>query len=140
MGGFGAQEISGLVPDYWWAKSGPGVSGCRAQGSQSLCQPTGEWGEIPGQLTEGPKVSQRWWWPAVREGRGPVGPRAGASLPVGRVGPAMAGCRAVVVLGLGSSHQWAGQGPGFPESNACPLVCEAGPVARSGSLMGRARA
>ena len=43
---------------YWWIDPGPGVSGCRAQGSQSLYQPAAEWGPIPGQLTEGPKVSQ----------------------------------------------------------------------------------
>ena len=39
--------------------------------SLSWCQPTNELRQIPGQLTEGPKVSQRWWWWPARWG----GPR-----------------------------------------------------------------
>ena len=71
MGAIRAQEIPGLVPGYWWTDPGPGVSGCRAQGSQSLYQPTAEWGPIPGQLTEGPKVSRCWWRPARWGGQRP---------------------------------------------------------------------
>ena len=48
-------------------------------------------------------MSQSWFWPAGRQGRGSVGPRVGASLFVGGLDPAMAGCRAVVVLVLVSS-------------------------------------
>lgn len=47
------------------------------------------------------------------------------------LGLAMADCGAAVVMGLVSSSCWAG---------ACPLVGEAGPKVRCGSLMGGARA
>lgn len=36
MGGAGAQRILGLLPDHWWVKLGPGVSGCRALGFLGL--------------------------------------------------------------------------------------------------------
>ena len=41
-------QVLGLVSANWWAEAGPGVSGCRAQESQSWCGTTGEWGWGPG--------------------------------------------------------------------------------------------
>lgn len=37
MAGCRVVVVIGLVPDHWWVELGPGVSGCRAHGSQSLC-------------------------------------------------------------------------------------------------------
>ena len=85
--------------------SGSGVS-------QALYWPTGGWDQIPGWLAKGPKVSQSWCWPASGQGWGPRGPRAGPGLLEGGLHPAMAGCRAVVVLRLVSTHSWYGRGPG----------------------------
>ena len=92
-----------LMSGHWWLRpvldiaAGSGVS-------SSLCQPTGDWGWIL--LAEGLKRSQSRCWPAGGWGHSPVGSRASASLLVGGLGPAMAGCGATVVLGQMSAHWW----------------------------------
>lgn len=49
-------------------------------------------------------MSQSWGLNAGGQECGLSGPMAGASLLVGVLGPAMADCRALVILGLGSAH------------------------------------
>ena len=73
-------------------------------------------------------------------GLGPSCPRSGAGLLVVGLGPAPAGFRAEVVLGLVSAHWWVRlvlrleQACFWAGAGACPVVCEAGPEA-SGSFL-----
>lgn len=43
---------------YWWLGLVPDTTGCGTCSVQSLCLPTGGWGQILGWLSEWPKVSQ----------------------------------------------------------------------------------
>lgn len=47
LGGVRVQVVLRLVMAYWWVEPGPRISGCKALGSWSWCQPTGGWGGVP---------------------------------------------------------------------------------------------
>ena len=96
-------------------------SGCRLQGSQSWYQIAGGWGQFLTQLGAGPGCPEACVGLAVSKGRAHLGPVQNVAC------------------------QWVGQvhrlwGCSFLAAGVCPLVSEAGPKTRAGSLMGRARA
>lgn len=64
VNGAGAQGILGLVLSHWQVRSGPGISGFKACGCWSWCQPTGEWGWVHGVLG---LVPNHWWVNLVLE-------------------------------------------------------------------------
>ena len=60
----GPWRVPGLLLSHWWVWPFPDMAACGARGPSSWCCPAGEWGLILGQLAEGSKVSQSWFWPA----------------------------------------------------------------------------
>lgn len=106
-----AQCVPGLAPAHWWWSWVWGLWLYGFRGTfWSSCQPAGGWGCILGPPSDRPKVSQRWNWPLVVRARAWRVPRLVPACWCW-LGPATAGYRAAVVLGLVSAHWWAGLGP-----------------------------
>ena len=129
------QGAPGLVLAHWWVKPGPGVSASllagRARSWSLVAGPrdprasVGFLGVGSGvlfltQFSVGSGVSWSLCWPASGQGWALASPRAGSGLLLEGWIPRLWDC-------------------GFLASSICPLVGEAGPEARTGSLQGRTR-